>query len=140
MSAVLLALSITAAAPGPKDGKKDPPALVGEWAAEALTEDGKPVNVPPGTTWAFTADGKSVLTIGDVVGTTESAYTVDAKKDPPHVDKATGPKGSALRGIYKVEKDTLTLCLVEADRDRPTAFEAPAGSKVVLVTLKRLKK
>ena len=49
------------------------------------------------------------------------------------------PSGKGARGIYKVEKDTLTFCFVEGTDARPTAFASPAGSKVVLLTLTRVK-
>src|SRR4051812_29567599 len=122
-----------AAAIAAKDArKKDPPDLVGEWAAETSVEDGKLVNRPPGITWSFTADGNSVLAVGGGAGSTESTYKADPARNPAEVDVAAGPKGRPLRGIYKVDGDTLTLCLVAGDRDRPTKFEAPAGSNAIL--------
>ena len=135
---VLLVVEI--GAPAAKDPpKKDLPSLVGEWAVDSAIESGKPDNPPPGTTWTFTADGKSVLNVGgQALG--ESMYTVDPKKTPATVDVEAGPLGKALKGIYKVEKDTLTLCIAEGDKERPTAFESPAGSKVVLITLSRVPK
>ncbi len=139
MTSVLLVVAITLAAPCAKDAKTDPPSLVGEWTAETAVENGRPANPPPGTTWSFTADGKSVFTIGGM-GATESKYTVDAKKTPAELDVSDGPKGKALRGIYKVEADTLTLCLAEGDAERPKAFESAAASKVILITLARIKK
>jgi hypothetical protein len=39
-----------------------------------------------------------------------------------------------------VEGDTLTVCPVEGDANRPTAFESAAGSKGILLTLKWVKK
>jgi len=140
MLPTVLALAVTLAAPA-KDGKKDAPSLVGEWAAETATIGGKPENPPPGTTWAFTADGKSVLQVGDkAVGGMDAKYTTDAKMDPAQVDIAEGPKGKPMKGIYKVDGDTLTLCLVQDGQERPTAFESPAGSMAIVITLKRVKK
>src|SRR5262245_19314512 len=129
MMCTVLALALTVAAPGTKEAKKDAPGLVGEWAAEAATVGGKAENPPPGTTWSFTADGKSVRKIGDGLKTAEGTYKADAKKDPAQVDISEGPKGSPMTGIYKVDGDTLTLCLAQDGEERPTAFESPAGSK-----------
>ena len=141
MLLTVLALAVTLAAPA-KDGKKDQPSLVGEWAAETATVGGKPENPPPGTTWTFTADGKSVLNVGGgkAEGGLDAKYTTDAKKDPAQVDISEGPKGMPMKGIYKVDGDTLTLCLVQEGQERPTAFESPAGSMAILITLKRAKK
>ena len=140
MTPALLALAVLVAAPAGKDPpKKDGPTLVGEWAIESAVDNGKPDNPPPGATWTFTADRKSVLKFGGLVGL-DTTYEADPTRAPATVDVAAGPQGKALKGIYQVEKDTLTLCLVEGDRDRPTAFASPAGSKVVLITLTRVKK
>jgi len=143
MTPVLLAVAVTLAAPGGKDKetKKDPASLLGEWAAESAVEKGRPITLPPGTAWAFTADGKSVLTLGSGgPPPAEGTYKADTTKATAELDVSAGPKGKPLRGIYKVEGDTLTVCVVEGDADRPTAFESPAGSKVILLTLKRAKK
>jgi uncharacterized protein (TIGR03067 family) len=143
MMPAVLALAVTLAAPAAKEApKKDPPSLVGEWAAETAVIGGKLDNPPPGTTWTFTADGKSVLQVGggQAAAGSDAKYTTDAKKDPAQVDVSEGPKGKSMKGIYKVEGDTLTLCLVQDGDDRPTAFESPAGSKAILITLKKVKK
>jgi uncharacterized protein (TIGR03067 family) len=139
MTHALLALAVLVAAPAAKDApKKDPPALVGEWAVESTVENGKPTDPPAGATWAFTADRKSVLTVKGIVEF-EITYEADPKRTPSWLDMPDWPSGKGARGIYKVEKDTLTLCLVEEDQERPTAFGSPAGSKILLVTLTRVK-
>ena len=138
-----LTLALTVSAPAGKDPpKKEAPSLAGDWAVESAVIGGKRDDPPAGTTWAFTADGKSVLSVagGKGAGPGPSTYTVDAKKDPAQVDIAAGPKGMPMKGIYRVEGDTLTLCLGLDKEDRPAAFESKAGDKVILITLKRAKK
>jgi hypothetical protein len=44
-----------------------------------------------------------------------------------------------MLGRYRVDGDVLTLCLAPDGRDRPPGLAAPAGSKALLVTLKRAK-
>src|SRR3954465_3333359 len=139
---VLTALALALGAPGAKDAQKAPPSLVGDWAVESAVVGGKREDPPAGTTWTFTVDGKSVLSVGggEGAGPGPSTYTVDAKKDPAWVDIAAGPKGTPMKGVYKRDGDTLTLCLaVEADGDRPAAFESKAGEKVILITLTKAK-
>jgi uncharacterized protein (TIGR03067 family) len=140
MSPVLLIIVATIGAPAAKEAKKDPPSIVGVWAVESAVEAGKPDNPPAGTTWTFTAGGKSVLFVPGEKEQAESSFTTDAKRSPAWFDVAADRLGDPIRGIFKVEGDTLTLCFVdEKGAERPTAFESPAGSKAVLVTLKRTK-
>ena len=99
-----LTLALTVSAPAGKDPpKKEAPSLAGEWAVESAVIGGKRDDPPAGTTWAFTADGKSVLSIAGGKGTGPGPTRIrwDAKKDPAQVDIAAGPKGMPMKGIYK---------------------------------------
>lgn len=143
MTFMLLALAVVAAAPMAKDGKKDPPSLVGEWEAVKGVRDGTERDIPAGRlSFTFTADGKAIeRRAGSPAG--QGTYTTDPSKDPPEIDLvSTSEKGKPpIRAIYKVDGDTLTLCLVEKDGGaRPKAFAAPEGSSAALVTFKRVKK
>jgi uncharacterized protein (TIGR03067 family) len=134
------AVALAVAAPGPKEARKDPPTLVGEWAVQAAVIGGKRDDPPAGTTWTFTADGKSVLTISGAAGGAAGMYTTDPKKDPARVDISAGPKGTPMKGVYKRDGDALTLCLGLDPDARPAGFESKAGDKVILLTLTKVKK
>ena len=142
---VLVGLALAVAAPGPKAGpKKDPPSVVGTWVAESVVVGGQAGPIPEGgSTFTLMADGKMIVREGTKAKPEEETYTLDPKKDPPHIDVVPGDGGRMviLRGIYKVDGDTLTLCLGVGREaaDRPATFESPAGSMVMLLTLKRAK-
>src|SRR5262245_32784319 len=139
---VWIGLVAVLGAPGPKeDPKKDAPTLVGEWVPTTALRGGKPDMPPAGTSITFTGDGKVLLKEGNQGKAEEGTYTTDPKKDPPEID-ITPPdkgKGAPVIGIYKLEKDTLTLCLIMGT-DRPKKFESPDGSEIMLITLSRVKK
>ena len=135
----VLILALAVGAPGAKDPpKKDDPTLVGLWAAESAIKNGRPDMNPTDATLEFTADGKVTLKEKgrDISGT----YTTDPKKDPPQVDLTLSANGMTvtLPGIFRIEKDTLTLCLTPVG-DRPKKFESTEGSNHMLLTLKRAK-
>jgi len=138
---MLTALALAVGAPGAKDPPKQEASIVGEWGVKSAVVGGKREDPPAGTTWTFTADGKSVLSVagGKGAGPGPSTYTVDAKKDPAWVDIAAGPKGTPMKGIYKRDGDTLILCLGLDGDDRPAAFESKEGAKVILITLAEAK-
>lgn len=140
---LLTALALTFGAPAPKDDpKKDPPSLVGEWVAEKGVKRGNEQPIPPGgIAFEFTPDGKVRIRDGPKQSP-PADYKTDPKKSPAEIDidlPDTGRKAPAMAGIYRLDGDTLTLC-VSRGGTRPTKFESPAGSDVTLMTFKRAKK
>ena len=142
MNPVLLALAVSLSAPAAKDApKKDPPSIVGEWVGEKAEASGMPLPVPAGgVTMEFLADGKVIIREG-TKAPEDASYTADPKKSPAEIDLTPSAKAKEITfaGIYKIEGETLTLCLGIGGK-RPDKFESPAGSDCMLMTLKRAKK
>jgi uncharacterized protein (TIGR03067 family) len=138
--ASLLALGAFAAALGllawpglsaQEKGSKDP--LDGVWSAVALTVGGKTYSEEQVRMLQFDFRADKV-TVSKLDQKKEGTFKVDASKSPRQFDMhLAGEKAS--RGIYKLEKDRLTLCF--ADGDRPERFESAPGSRNVLAVLKR---
>lgn len=136
-----LILTLALAAPAPKDGAKaatptDHP-LVGEWVIESHVASGKPLpqfGRPERIT--ITRDRWKIF---KEIGA-ESCVSVDATKDPPHVDVwvPSQEEDQTCRGIYKIEGDTLTVCY-RPGKERPTRFESTPKSGIWLMTLKRVR-
>jgi uncharacterized protein (TIGR03067 family) len=141
-AAILFGLVLSLGAPGEKDAaKKDAPSIVGEWDGEKAVKGGVELPLPEGGVKAtFTADGKLIFKEGNK-DAEEGTYTVDAKKNPAEIDVVPPKESVTHLGIYKIDGDTLTICLGEKNAaTRPTKFESPDGSSIFLVTLKRVKK
>jgi len=135
---LLVGLALAVGAPGLKDTKADPAKIEGDWVAESYVLGGKDEGREKGKLFRF-ADGK----ISNPEGKGEEIeYKLDPKADPPQIDLTPiGKKGPSIPGIYKVEGDTLVLCFPKGRRtDRPTKFESPEGSRIVLFTFKRATK
>ena len=69
-------------------------------------------------------------------------WKLDPGKSPAHLDFTyeDGPaKGTTLKGVYKFEGDTLTVCFGGFGKDRPTEFASKAGSGTILIVQKRAK-
>jgi uncharacterized protein (TIGR03067 family) len=66
----------------------------------------------------------------------------DPDKTPKELDliELEGPyKGNASKAIYKIEGDTLTICIARPDFDRPDRFTTALGDGRTLYVLKRSK-
>jgi uncharacterized protein (TIGR03067 family) len=141
-AAVLFGVVLAVGAPGDKEApKKDAPSIVGEWDGEKAVRGGMERPIPDGgVKVTFTADGKLLFKEG-FKDATEGSYKVDAKKNPAEIDLNPPNEDGTLLGIYKFDGDTLTICLSDKNStERPTKFESPEGTNVMLITLKRVKK
>jgi uncharacterized protein (TIGR03067 family) len=73
----------------------------------------------------------------------EFSFKLDPAKRPKAIDLAVSDeqdKGKIGHGIYDLDGDRLKICFPQdanAENERPTAFKSEAGSRLVLVTLKR---
>ena len=139
MNTLLLGLAVAVGAPGIKESKPAP-SPVGEWTVEASLLGGKDDGVmqtSPIDKIVITVDRWVVVRNGMAPPGTPVAF--DPKKSPPEFDFDPGPAGGGIKGIYKLDGDTLTVCYT-IHGDRPTKIESLAGSQVRMMTLKRVKK
>jgi uncharacterized protein (TIGR03067 family) len=137
----VLVLSLSVTAPQLKDKSPKEPPIFGDWLRVGHTEAGAPV--PPDREphrQVFKSDGEWEYYYADRVGSAGGkSFVVDPRQTPPAIDIHMDRGAKAhWRGIYKVEGDTLTLCLVTADRDRPRAFESSADRPTTIWVFKRV--
>jgi uncharacterized protein (TIGR03067 family) len=126
------------------DKKSDTDKLQGEWTVVSMELRGRVMGeeqrkdsqlIVNGNEWLLRSkkDNKMYL---------KFSFTVDQAKSPKEVDfKIINPKGKEenLKGIYKLDGDTLTLCKRNIDNeDRPKEFKA--GDSTLLAVFKRAAK
>ncbi|HKB01653.1 MAG TPA: TIGR03067 domain-containing protein [Gemmataceae bacterium] len=139
----LLGLTLAVSAPA----LKDPPQaadLIGLWEHERSVGNGKDQTQKRDAPlrYEFRKDGTYVIYEGDREMVGPRRYTFDPKAEPATLDTSTPrtPTDPAVSlAIYRIEADRLTLCKAPPGRDRPTAFDAPAGSPNYLMTFRRVK-
>jgi uncharacterized protein (TIGR03067 family) len=141
----VLAVAVLAvpALAAPKVKEKAPPApeIVGEWVAESRTFGGQPIALPVnGTRLIFRPDGTYTFVVnGQDPDPHGHKFTLNAKGDPAEIDFIPREKPAYL-GVFKIEKDTLTLCHTRAGDARPDKLESPAGSRADLYVFRRATK
>jgi uncharacterized protein (TIGR03067 family) len=141
-SLVLLLLPVAAlapAAPALKEKAATTPPIFGEWFRTGHTEAGALVRVDNEQHHqVFTQEGQWQYWYGARPGNwTGNSFVTDTKQSPPTIDIGTG--GGHYRGIYKVEGDTLTLCVVTGDKERPKTFESSGDKPTTIWIFKRVK-
>ncbi len=126
-------LALVVGAPALKESARP---LLGQWACTARTYNGRAAQLDP-CTWEFAPGGKLYKRLRDLEPA-ELRYTADPAASPARLDLADGE--DMVEAIYKVAGDTLTLCFSSSRADdRPARFESANGSRLVLMTFKRVK-
>jgi uncharacterized protein (TIGR03067 family) len=135
-------------APGSKDAPKkaESPSIVGEWECVEFIGGGRVATEKELAQFQlgieFKNDGTCRFREGTPKGPRfkDGKYTTDATKDPAHIDFSTDKGTNVGKRIYKIEKDLLVLCGSEGAGERPTKFESPADTRIMLVTFRRVEK
>jgi uncharacterized protein (TIGR03067 family) len=113
-------------------GGKD--SLDGPWRFVSVIAEGKPAPEDQVKLLQLAFRGDKV-TLSVLDKSKEGTFKADPTKNPKQFEMALfGPVTAS--GIYRIEKDTLTLCFSERG-ERPTRFESKPGSKNILMVLKR---
>lgn len=141
MTPAFLGLVLAIAAPAPKESPKPATAdnpLLGEWVVESHIASGKPIPIRDKPERVMIT--RDLWKVGKELKT-ESNLSLDPTKDPPHIDVWVPTQGeeARVRGIYKLDGDTLTVCY-SLGTERPTKLESLPKSGNWLITLKRVKK
>jgi len=143
MNATLLVTILAVGAPALKDPPKKDVNIVGEWVVESQTSGGAMTKSAIPQTYTFAADGTwTVARGGKAMGKINRTYTLDKTTNPASIDLKTSAAAArpSMLGIVKVEHDVLTLCYSRGGEDRPTKFESPEDSSIILIVLRRVKK
>ena len=139
-AAVFLAFFVTPV--HAEDPKKVLESLQGEWKLTGLVKNGIPEQKGRLAVSRLTVSNSN-MTIDDGVTKPEATFTIDPTANPPTIDiKLPGNAGNSQigKGIYKLEKDQLTICFGLNSADRPTEFKSEKGAAVGMWGLTRVKK
>ncbi len=127
-----------------EDVKKEKEKLQGAWKAVTVEEGGQTKEDTEDHRLIFAGDEFTIKRGDQAI--IKGKFKIDPSKKPKEIEMeiAEAPKeehkGKTALGIYSLGGDTLKWCVSEpGTTDRPKEFSNPAGSKQLMVTLKREK-
>jgi uncharacterized protein (TIGR03067 family) len=128
----------------PKDAaQKELDALQGTWTTAGLIYNGKDFLADGKRGFHFVFKGDEAAIEGNEAVKKEYAK-IKVKLDPAAAQKCiditvTGgiQLNATIEGIYELKGDELKICAKVFGLERPSEFASPAGSSIVLLTLKR---
>jgi uncharacterized protein (TIGR03067 family) len=137
--AATLFIAVAAQAGDDEAQKKERAALHGVWKIISLENNkGKDPNIE-GATLEFDKDGKN-LTFSKDGQTKKGTFTVNPTGKPKEIDIKPNDENKTFEGIYRIEKDKMTLCLAPDSGDgRPNEFALKEGKNYLIIIMERSK-
>ena len=120
-----------------QEKKTDSDRIQGSWKIIKVEVEGKPPPAEFVEKGKFVFNGNKVSIYQGDTMMEEATFALDSAKKPPTIDltaTAALGKGKITYGIYRIEGDTLTLCIGDK---RPSEFKAQA--EVGVLQMKRVK-
>jgi uncharacterized protein (TIGR03067 family) len=124
-----------------QDAKDDLKKMAGAWKVIVDEADGKslPKEVVEKFDGKLTVEGnKYKAYVGDKLED-EGTIKIDPAKKPKEIDVAPA-KEKVMKGLYKIDGDTMTVIFSKPGGDRPKEFKTKEGSGEMLLVYKRIKK
>jgi uncharacterized protein (TIGR03067 family) len=123
----------------PTSSARDQKAMQGDWKVVTMERDGKPEPAAEAEKYAVAIKDDKII-VKEAGRDEEASFALDARKNPRHI--TIKPRGDKqVLGIYKLDKDTLTICFnKDGAADRPKEFSTKGKMGYSLIVLKRAKK
>ncbi len=138
---LIVALAVVVAAGNPSENASKAAArkFEGTWQLVSAVTDGKPTPADVvSQIHIVIKDGKHSVFCKDRVLANEIPFKIDVSRTPNEATD-TLPDGKQIKGIYKLDGDSLKSCVAQPGKDRPTEFASKAGSGHTLRVFKRTK-
>jgi uncharacterized protein (TIGR03067 family) len=116
--------------------------LAGTWTLESRSSGGKEFKQAKALQLQVRIEGDKWTVLVKGRPTDTDRIVLDPTQDPKTIDRIAEKDGrtTTVRGIYKVEGDTLTVANGAAnDKKRPEKFESAEGSSTILSVYTRAK-
>jgi uncharacterized protein (TIGR03067 family) len=131
LSSFLLIAAAQEPCPTPGDTTKaDTKSMQGNWKVEKIETGGTADASKVGTQMTIKDD---VLTIKDGKRDEVATFKLDGKKKPKEITISPKRDNTGVAGIYKLEKDTLTICFAKGGGPRPKSFTTKDTKNTVIV-------